>query len=111
MNIIRYPDPAQWDELLRRPALDVTTLNDTVRTVLQEVRARGDEAVKEFEERFDHVRLDSLMVSDAEWAEADTLVSDELKEALRQAHANIEKFHAAQRFESRRVTVTEGVTC
>lgn len=111
MNIIRYPDPAQWDGLLRRPALDVTTLNDTVRTVLQEVRTRGDEAVKEFEERFDHVRLDSLMVSDAEWAEADRLVSDELKEALRQAHANIEKFHAAQRFESRPVTVTEGVTC
>lgn len=111
MNIIRYPDPAQWDELLRRPALDVTTLNDTVRSVLQDVRARGDEAVKDYEERFDHVRLDSLVVSEAEWAEADTLVSDELKAALRQAHANIEKFHAAQRFEGRPVTVTEGITC
>ena len=111
MNIIRYPDPSQWEELLRRPALDVTTLNDTVRTVLQAVRGRGDEAVKEYEERFDHVRLDSLAVSDAEWDEADRLVSDELKEALRQAHANIEKFHAAQRFESHPVQVTEGVTC
>ena len=111
MKIIRYPEPAQWEELLRRPALDVATLNDTVRTVLQEVRTRGDEAVKDFEERFDHVRLDSLSVSEAEWAEAETLVSEELKEALRQAHANIEKFHAAQRFESRPVTVTEGVTC
>lgn len=111
MKIIRYPEPAQWEELLRRPALDVATLNDTVRTVLQEVRTRGDEAVKDFEERFDHVRLDSLSVSEAEWAEAETLVSEELREALRQAHANIEKFHAAQRFESRPVTVTEGVTC
>lgn len=111
MKIIRYPEPAQWEELLCRPALDVATLNDTVRTVLQEVRTRGDEAVKDFEERFDHVRLDSLSVSEAEWAEAETLVSEELKEALRQAHANIEKFHAAQRFESRPVTVTEGVTC
>ena len=107
MKIIRYPEPAQWEELLRRPALDVATLNDTVRTVLQEVRTRGDEAVKDFEERFDHVRLDSLSVSEAEWAEAETLVSEELKEALRQAHANIEKFHAAQRFESCPVTVTE----
>lgn len=111
MKIIRYPEPAQWEELLRRPALDVATLNDTVRTVLQEVRTRGDEAVKDFEERFDHVRLDSLSVCEAEWAEAETLVSEELKEALRQAHANIEKFHAAQRFESRPVIVTEGVTC
>lgn len=111
MKIIRYPEPAQWEELLRRPTLDVATLNDTVRTVLQEVRTRGDEAVKDFEERFDQVRLESLSVSEAEWAEAETLVSDELKEALRLAHANIEKFHAAQRFESRPVSVTEGVTC
>lgn len=111
MNIIRYPDPACWEELLRRPALDGTKLNDTVRAVLQEVRARGDEAVKAYEEQFDHVRLDSLAVSPAEWDEAERLVSDELKDALRQAHANIEKFHAAQRFESRRVTVDEGITC
>lgn len=111
MNIIRYPDPACWEELLRRPALDGTRLNDTVRAVLQEVRARGDEAVKAYEEQFDHVRLDSLAVSPAEWDEAERLVSDELKDALRQAHANIEKFHAAQRFESRRVTVDEGITC
>lgn len=111
MNIIRYPDPACWEELLRRPALDGTKLNDTVRAVLQEVRSRGDEAVKAYEEQFDHVRLDSLAVSPAEWDEAERLVSDELKDALRQAHANIEKFHAAQRFESRRVTVDEGITC
>lgn len=111
MNIIRYPDPACWEELLRRPALDGTRLNDTVRAVLQEVRARGDEAVKAYEEQFDHVRLDSLAVSPAEWDEAERLVSDELKDALRRAHANIEKFHAAQRFESRRVTVDEGITC
>ena len=111
MNIIRYPDPACWEELLRRPALDGTKLNDTVRAVLQDVRARGDEAVKAYEEQFDHVRLDSLAVSPAEWDEAERLVSDELKDALRQAHANIEKFHAAQRFESRRVTVDEGITC
>lgn len=111
MNIIRYPDPACWEELLRRPALDGTKLNDTVRAVLQEVRARGDEAVKAYEEQFDHVRLDSLAVSPAEWDEAERLVSEELKDALRQAHANIEKFHAAQRFESRRVTVDEGITC
>ncbi len=111
MNIIRYPDPACWEELLRRPALDGTKLNDTVRAVLQEVRARGDEAVKAYEEQFDHVRLDSLSVTPAEWDEAERLVSEELKDALRQAHANIEKFHAAQRFESRRVTVDEGITC
>lgn len=111
MNIIRYPETSQWEELLRRPTLDVTTLNDTVGNVLQAVRAGGDEAVKTYEEKFDHVRLDSLQVSAEEWAEAETLVDEDLKEALRQAHANIEKFHAAQRFESHPVTVTEGVTC
>ena len=63
MNIIRYPETSQWEELLRRPTLDVTTLNDTVGNVLQAVRAGGDEAVKTYEEKFDHVRLDSLQVS------------------------------------------------
>lgn len=38
-------------------------------------------------------------------------MSEELKDALRLAHDNIEKFHAAQRFETRKVEVCPGVTC
>lgn len=86
-------------------------MNDTVSSVLREVRERGDEAVREFEERFDKVRLDTLAVSEAEMKEAETLVSLELKEALELAHRNIYTFHAAQRFESRKCEVANGITC
>lgn len=111
MEIIKYPSPAAWPELLARPALDVTTLFDTVRTVLERVRTEGDEAVKRYEEQFDNVRLSALQVSPEEIREAEALVSDELKRAIRTAKMNIEKFHAAQRFTGKRIETMTGVFC
>ena len=111
MNIYRYPSEKVWPGLLKRPSRDAADLNATVSAVLQEVKRGGDEAVRQFEERFDHVRLTDLAVSPREMAEAEALVDDELKETLVLAHQNIEKFHAAQRFEKCQVEVTEGVTC
>ncbi|WP_165155032.1 histidinol dehydrogenase [Parabacteroides sp. ZJ-118] len=111
MEIVRYPGRAEWDALTRRPALDVTTLFGTVRAVLDEVRERGDAAVKAYEERFDKVRLATLRVSEAEMREAEAQVADELRRAICAAKANIEKFHASQRFEGKRVETAPGVTC
>lgn len=111
MNVIRYPNPEQWDELLKRPVMQVETLRETVCTVLDRVRAEGDQAVLDYELQFDHVALSSLEVSVEEWAEAELLVSDELKESLRLAHANIHKFHVSQQFTGQPVEVVPGVTC
>ena len=111
MKVYRYPEEKEWAQLLKRPTKDAAQLNDTVSSVLREVRERGDEAVREFEERFDKVCLDTLTVSEAEMKEAETLVSLELKEALELAHRNIYTFHAAQRFESRKCEVANGITC
>lgn len=111
MEITRYPSRDEWQRLLSRPAMDVTTLFDTVRTVLEEVRREGDAAVKRYEEKFDKVKLEALEVSDAEIEDARSLVSEELKQAIRTAKANIETFHAAQRFTGHKVETTEGVTC
>ena len=66
MEIIKYPGREEWSSLIKRPALDVTTLFDTVRTVLDEVREQGDTAVKAYEEKFDKVLLSSLQVSEEE---------------------------------------------
>ena len=95
MEIIKYPGREEWSSLIKRPALDVTTLFDTVRTVLDEVREQGDTAVKAYEEKFDKVQLSSLQVSEEEMREADALVAEDLKQAIRTAKANIEKFHAS----------------
>lgn len=111
MEIIKYPSKEDWSSLVKRPALDVTTLFDTVRTVLDEVRQEGDAAVKRYEEKFDKVTLANLQVSEAEIEEACELVSEELKQAIRTAKDNIEKFHASQRFTGHKVETTSGVTC
>ncbi|WP_289006944.1 histidinol dehydrogenase [uncultured Parabacteroides sp.] len=111
MEIIKYPSKEDWSSLVKRPALDVTTLFDTVRTVLDEVRQEGDAAVKRYEEKFDKVTLANLQVSEAEIEEACVLVSEELKQAIRTAKDNIEKFHASQRFTGHKVETTPGVTC
>ena len=87
MEVIKYPSKADWPSLVKRPALDVTTLFDTVRTVLNEVRSEGDTAVKRYEEKFDKVTLSGLQVSEEEIKEARELVSEDLKQAIRTAKA------------------------
>ena len=111
MNVISYPKREDWDEMLKRPVMNVDTLRETVARVLADVKARGDQAVKEYEKQFDHVELDSLAVTEDEMYEAEWQVSPELKEALALAHENIRKFHASQRFEAEKVEVCSGVTC
>lgn len=111
MNIIRYPQRSEWDAIVERPHLDVSKLNATVSHVLSEVKAHGDEAVKRFEEQFDHARLEQLAVTEQEIDEAMTLVSDDLKAAIRLAHHNIHAFHLAQQFESKKIETAAGVVC
>lgn len=111
MKIFKHPQPCEWADIVERPHMDVSSLSATVNTVLQDVKTRGDEAVKEYEEKFDHARLTDLAVSQDEMDEAERLVSAELKEALILAHANIERFHAAQEFQSIKVETMPGVTC
>ncbi|MBQ1974041.1 MAG: histidinol dehydrogenase [Paraprevotella sp.] len=111
MKVIKFPQPAEWDELLKRPTKDAADLNETVSAVLNRVRQNGDEAVKEYERLFDKVELSCLAVSEEEMDEADTLIPDNLKAALKLAHENIEKFHASQKFESNKVEVRPGVSC
>ncbi len=111
MKIIRYPKKEQWAEICQRPHLDITQLQATVNTVLNDVRQRGDAAVKEYEERFDHAVLTQLAVSEAEIDEAEGLVSEDLKAAIKLAHENIYKFHAAQKFEGQKIETRAGVVC
>ena len=66
MNIIRYPERSEWAKIVERPRLDMSQLNETVASVLADVKRRGDDAVKGYELKFDHVDLPSLRVSEAE---------------------------------------------
>ena len=111
MKLIKYPDRSQWNEILKRPVLETENLFDTVRNIINRVRAGGDRVVMEYEAVFDKAELTSLAVTSAEIEEAEKEVPIELKAAIYLAKRNIETFHSAQRFEGKKVDTMEGVTC
>ena len=111
MILVDYPEKSKWAELLKRPVMNTESLFDTVRDIIRAVRAEGDKAVLRYEALFDKVQLEALEVTPQEFDEAEALVSEELKDAIRLAAENIGTFHAAQRFEPRKVETQPGVTC
>lgn len=111
MKTYKYPEKELWGEIISRPRLNLQQLNETVSTVLADVKKRGDEAVKEYELKFDKAELASLAVTEQEMDEAEKLVSRELYDAIVLAHENIHAFHAAQHFEGKKVETRKGVTC
>ena len=111
MKLIKYPDRSQWNEILKRPVLETENLFDTVRNIINRVRAGGDRVVMEYEAVFDKAELTSLAVTSAELEEAEKEVPIELKAAIYLAKRNIETFHSTQRFEGKKVDTMEGVTC
>ena len=111
MNIIKYPAREEWASIVERPHLDVSELNQMVANVLTDIKTSGDEAVKGYELKFDHIDLDSHAVSEKEMNDAEKQVSTELRDAIEQAHANILKFHESQRPNSQKVQTQLGVVC
>ena len=111
MKIIKYPGKEDWKEILKRPALNTESLNDTVKGILNRVNTEGDKAVLECEATFDKVQLASLTVSADEIKEAESLISEDLKAAIILAKENIETFHSAQRFTGKKIETRPGVVC
>ncbi|MDY3847277.1 MAG: histidinol dehydrogenase [Prevotella sp.] len=111
MQTILYPPREEWAGIVQRPHLDVSQLTSIVKSVLDDVKKRGDDAVKEYEMKFDHATLDTLAVSEAEIDEAESLVDENLKDAIRLAHHNIRTFHKSERFTGHKVETQPGVVC
>ncbi|WP_371131585.1 histidinol dehydrogenase [Sediminibacterium sp.] len=111
MNILEFPERANWASIIKRPVADYISLNEKVSTVLNGVKLGGDKAVKQYTKEFDGVNLDHLLVTDAEMQEAQTLLSVELKIAIETAASNIRKFHLTQINKERPVETMPGITC
>lgn len=111
MEIVRYPDKARWAEILSRPHIDNSSLTQTVTAVIDQVRARGDEAVKEYEAKFDRAALETLQVTDEEFDRAEADVDPELRSAIMTAAHNIALFHSAQDTPLPSVETMKGVRC
>ena len=111
MNVYSKPSRDSWSELSERPQLELGFLESSVRNIMNRVRNSGDEALLEITQQFDKVALTSLEVTKAELNEADTLLTESLKSAIRTAAENIHKFHSAQRRDTLKIETTPGVSC
>ena len=111
MKIIINPERKDWERLLKRPQHDTSSLNEIVSGVLNEIKNEGDDAVRRYELKFDKADLKELAVGEEEMTEAECLVPEELKSALKTAASNIKKFHEAQSHNLPKIETTPGVVC
>ncbi|WP_324679350.1 histidinol dehydrogenase [Hymenobacter sp. GOD-10R] len=112
MQVFQYPVPAEWPALQQRAAAgEARQVEERVRQIFDDVRQRGDEALRQYAAELDGATLTELRVSPAEIAAAVAQVPAELQAAIRQAYDNLWKFHATQRTEEPRVETMPGVTC
>ena len=111
INVIKYPDRKDWQEIIKRPVFENFSLEKIVKKILDKVKTKGDKAVRKYTKEFDGVKLKKLTVSEKEFKVAENLLSQELKSAIQQAKSNIEKFHRSQSDETKVIETIPGINC
>jgi len=111
INVIKYPDRKEWQELIKRPVFENASLEKVVKKILEKVKTKGDKAVRKYTKEFDEVKLKKLIVSEKEIKAAENSLSQELKDAIQQAKSNIEKFHRSQIEEIKVIETMPGINC
>lgn len=111
MKVVYNPTREIWDELLKRPVIETEDVSITVASILRDVEANGDAALRRYARRFEKVELNDFLVSDDEFLEAEAVVATDLKSAIEAAKANIEKFHSVDRPPRLVIETTPGVRC
>nr|HPN19653.1 histidinol dehydrogenase [Chitinophagales bacterium] len=111
MQVIKYPEIAAWNEIIKRPVQSLEAIEQKVIPVLQEIKLHGDVALKKFTQLFDGVEVNTFTVTEEEIQDAENLVSDELKEAIKSAYTNIHTFHQKQMAAVEVIETMPGVQC
>lgn len=111
IHIYHNPEKNIWDTLIQRPTTDIFTLKNLVQTVFEEVKIKGDTAVKEFTAQFDGIELNNFEVTQQEIEQAHKNLPDALKKAIQQAKKNIYAFHKTQQNEKKVIQTMKGVKC
>lgn len=111
MQVIKYPDKNNWEELAKRPIQSLEIIEQRVLPILEDVKNRGDEALIHYAQLFDGVALDNLLISKEEIKTAEKLISIELKNAIQLAYKNIFTFHQKQQSAVEVVETMPGVQC
>lgn len=111
MKILKNPDAATLAVALKRPQFQADDLEKTIAGIFDEVKKEGDQALRSFTNRFDGIALQEIRVSEVEWNQAESLISEELKAAIRISAENIDCFHRSQQIQEPVVETMPGVVC
>ena len=111
MQIIAYPNRAQWPQLLARPMQDSAKIEKVVAPILKKVKENGDAALRELALQFDKIELHDLKIPQTAIEAAESQLSEELKVAIQQAYQNIRVFHEYQKQPPKKIKTMAGVTC
>ncbi len=114
MQILIWKDltEPQRKEALTRPAISAAgNIKEAVDAIRENVLANGDKALFELSEKFDRVKLNSLVIAKQQIEEAAQRLPAELKQAIQNAKKNIEAFHLAQVPVEVDVETQAGVRC
>ena len=111
IDLRNIPTPPNGDWGIKRPAFDSTSLQEKVKSVLADIKKDGDAAIIKYTEQFDGVSLTDFKVSNQEIEEAASFLTDDLKEAIKQAANNIHTFHQKQISPVEVVETMPGVQC
>ncbi len=108
IKILQF-DQLKPEQILNRDLRAEKNVEDVVDAIIADVRARGDQALKDYALKFDGAQLDSLRVSQEEIDEAVAATDPYFLETLRMAAANIEEFHRQQLHKSFVLNEKDGV--
>src|SRR5688572_11279719 len=96
MKLFVNPAKEEWEALVKRPEINRRDLSAQVKEIVEEVKANGDDALRAFSKKFDGIEVAEICVPPSSFWEAKVQVPPALQTAIRQAAANIHKFHATQ---------------
>ncbi|MCD1117235.1 histidinol dehydrogenase [Chryseobacterium turcicum] len=111
MKISNYPAKNTWSDLIKRPVIKREQLSELIVNIFDEVEKNGNQALIDFNKKFDRAEVKKIKVSKEELESSENLISEELKLAIQQAKENITKFHASQIPKIQKIETTKGVVC
>jgi len=111
ISVIKYPERKDWQEIVKRPAFENASLENSVKKILEKVKAKGDKAIFKYTKRFDKVKLKKLEVTEKEIKTAVCFFPEKLRIAIQQAKSNIEKFHRSQIDDAKTIETMQGINC
>jgi histidinol dehydrogenase len=111
MKLYKHPARSEWQAITRRPVMETASLEQSVKNILQEVKDKGDEALRKFTKQFDKADVQEFAAHPDEFFEAQSALDPKLKAAILSARVNIETFHKTQMVEADPIETMPGVKC